>query len=1006
MRFTVSILPLLISLFVFSCRGDKEETLSDASQSLENFEIAKGFQIELFAAEPLIADPVAMEVDEHGNVYVVEMHGYPLDLEGSGKIKLLKDTDEDGLPDESIIFADSLILPTGIMRWKEGVIVTDPPQVYYFEDQDQDGQADIRETLLTGFALSNPQHNLNTPVYGLDNWIYLAHESFVTTKMFPDKLGDEGKDIVFPDKPEVRLPKNANGRNVRFHPDTYQLEALSGASQFGQTFDAWGHHVLTSNATHLFHEVIDARYLERNPHLLVAEATTYLPAYGQGVEVFPVTQNPEHQLLTDVGTITSACGVTWYLGDLFPEQYQQVTFVAEPVHNLVHADVIQEQGATFLANRLLEKSEFLASRDSWFRPVNFYTGPDGALYVIDYYRQIIEHPEWMSEEMLQSGQLYEGTDQGRIYRITPKGTPPPSFMHETLLGKADDETLVQTLTHDNIWWRRHAQRMLIDRKPQGIQNLLDTLAVAHQKPTARVHALWTLQGLGWLQEDILLQALQDETAGVRENAILLAELHLTDFPALASALPAMATDQDPKVRFQLLCTLGFLDTQEAGEARQKLLMQDLEDEWMQLAALSGAPGQENALFQASLQRATHDVKGMEKWLYQLSRVIGHAGDQATIREVMQAVRQTTVLADAHQAACLQGLAQGLSETSKRLPSLDQEKRQLTAYFSSNRTPELRQAALSLLNSIGFPEHQGTLTTLKDKAKQVITDQTADASWRSDAIYWLTALQPEALQPLLPALIQPQEPELVQQAAILALKNENMPVTLLLEKWQALTPDLRNDAVTVFFTEKERMLTLLEAVDEGTVDQASLGWRNMVELMNSHDDDIRSRSRALLAGNAGREEEVIKNYQSALTLAADPVHGKAVFEKVCASCHQIEGSIGKAFGPDLSTIRNRSPASIMEDILLPNKSIADGYEFWELQSQGGKTLYGIISAETANALTLKDAAGQETTVSRTDIAQLQASTLSAMPTGLDQQMSQQDMADLLAFLKKSHRLAMD
>jgi putative membrane-bound dehydrogenase-like protein len=217
--------------------------------ALTTIQVAEGFRVELVASEPLVADPVAMEIDEAGRMYVVEMHGYPLDKGGSGKIKLLTDTDGDGKPDKSTVFAEGLTLPNGIMRWKNGVIVTDAPDVLYLEDQNNDGRADVRKVLLTGFALSNPQHNLNTPVYGLDNWIYLAHEPAVTAQVYPNEFGDEGKAIIFPENAKApSLPVNAAGRNVRFRPDTYELEILSGASQFGQTFDTWGHHFLVSNA--------------------------------------------------------------------------------------------------------------------------------------------------------------------------------------------------------------------------------------------------------------------------------------------------------------------------------------------------------------------------------------------------------------------------------------------------------------------------------------------------------------------------------------------------------------------------------------------------------------------------------------------------------------------------------------------------------------------------------------------------------------------------------------
>src|SRR5690606_10961286 len=202
--------------------------------------------------------------------------------------------------------------PTGILRWKKGVMVTDPPNVLYFEDTDSDGKADIRDTILTGFALSNPQHNVNNPVLGIDNWIYIGHEPAVTTQLYQEEFGDRGGEVYYVGKAtSPRLPENARGRSVRMRPDRMGLETLASTTQFGQGFDLYGHHLLVSNANHIYHEVIAAPYLVRNPDLLISNATNSISDHGNAADVFPVTKNPEHQLLTDVGVFTSACGLTF-----------------------------------------------------------------------------------------------------------------------------------------------------------------------------------------------------------------------------------------------------------------------------------------------------------------------------------------------------------------------------------------------------------------------------------------------------------------------------------------------------------------------------------------------------------------------------------------------------------------------------------------------------------------------------------------------------------------------
>lgn len=991
MRLILFSLPLLL---MSACQPSSPQS-SGAHDALDGFEIMDGFRIEAFAAEPLVADPVAMEIDENGNIYVVEMHGYPLDVEGSGKVKLLKDTDADGLPDEATLFAENLILPTGIMRWKEGVVVTDAPDVWYLEDTDGDGKADIKEKILTGFARSNPQHNLNSPVYGLDNWIYLAHEGTVSTKFFHDMFGDEGSTIVFPDKPGVSLPRNADGRNVRFRPDTYELEAMSGESQFGITFDKWGRQVLNSNAHHLFHEVIAARYLQRNPHLAVPDATAYMPTYGQGVEVFPITQNPQHQLLTDVGTITSACGVTWYQGDLFPDEFEQVTFVAEPVHNLVHADVISEEGATFAANRLLENKEFLASEDSWFRPVNFYVGPDGAMYVIDYYRQIVEHPEWMSEEINESGQLYNGTDMGRIYRIVPEEAS-VSNPFDIQLGEADNAELVEKLAHPNLWWRRHAQRLLIDRKANEQAENLQQLVRKSPSAAGRLHALWTLEGLGLSDEAIIREALQDEEAGIRDNAIKIAELHLEAYPALKNSLYQLAEDEDPKVRFQLLCTLGEINEARAQEIAWQILQRDLGDEWVQYAALSTAAGQEDTW----LTRASTELNTPEAapFFSKLAGVIGRSGNLKAIDKLIAQASQKEEGAT-WQAAALSGLADGLAARSEALPRQEKYQQQLLALIRPDTDPAIRRASMDLLNSIGLPNRSMLSQTLAHAA-EALDNRNADPEWRTDAIQFLATAAPDEYSGQLTSVIHPQEAILVQKAAIRSLgkSREVEPCTFLLDQWTSLTPELRDEAINTFGSSEERMLLLLDAVEKSQVDPSTIGWRRSVRLMNNDYESVRNKARQLLASTEPNEAEVVKAYRPALSLQGNALGGQTVFEQACARCHTYAGNHGTPIGPDLSTVRNRSKQAIMEDILMPNKSIADGYELWEIQLNNNRTLAGIISAESVSALTLTDLSGKQSSIQRSDIQSLEASEYSAMPSGLENQIDHQQMADLLEFLK--------
>jgi len=982
--------PLLVILILLllSCSGNKQDSIQAVSSP---FHIADGFEISLFASEPLISDPVAMEVDEYGNMYVVEMHGYPLDKSGSGIIKLLKDTDGDGLPDSSIVFADSLRLPNGIMRWKQGMIVTDVPDVLYLEDLDGDGRADKKEVLITGLALSNPQHNGNTPIYGPDNWIYIAHESSVTPIVYKDEFGDQGSEVRFGNRDKgPRLPANANGRNIRFRPDQSLLEMCSGESQYGHTFDTRGHHFLTSNADHVFHEAIAARYIERNPLLQVAEATVNIPDHGDAAKVFPVTRNPEHQLLTDVGVITSSSGITWYNGGLFPDSFNNVTFIAESVHNLVHADRIKDSGSSFTASRVYHGSEFLASEDPWFRPVQFYIGPDGALYVIDYYRQYIEHPEWMSEEVAKSGALYNGSDKGRIYRIVPKGSAPPEWLGSTELGSETVLKLVSELESRNGWWRRNAQRLLVDRRDPAALPLLKRIVTDAKDPNAVIHALWTLEGMQQTDSLLLLRSMKHTHPWVREVAVKIADDHL-DNQSVVTQILSMHGEKDAKVSYQLLCTAGSLGPR-ATQLRSSLLEQHISDHWFQLAALSAAGGTEWSLLELQVKR---NEPASASFVGNCAALVALGEDPREIN-AMAALIVDGKLSPVIRSSILEGL--------------------LNANRVRRLSPSSQKTLSAALRNILIP---GTDSLLRDHAVKVYLITNAGGNTLPENIhrdvlnekmplaYRRSCLQLMVLTPttgnkhILKTFISPDKPLPLQEEAARSWMKIDRPGASneLLSVWQSLMPSVRSVVLAESMRNPASMQNVLNAVDSKKLPVSSLPWPMQVSLMNNRDPEIRKRARELLTARTPDRDVALKRFADALRLKGDPGKGDAIFRTSCSPCHQMNGTIGAAFGPDLASIRNRDPRFILEDIIQPQRSIADGFEWWEVTLQSGQKSEGLISTETSSSITLKDPAGNQTVIQRSNIKTITATDRSAMPPGLEQTMSVQQMADLLAFLKK-------
>src|SRR5262245_29638595 len=464
-----------------------------------------GFRAELVACEPEVVDPVAMAFDERGRIFVAEMRGYPNGGRGtgtitSGRIKCLTDTDGDGYYETSTLYAEGLRFPTGVMPYKGGLLVANAPDLLYLEDTDDDGRADKRRVLYTGFGVENIQQLLNSLQWGLDNWVHGC-------------AGSNGGTVTCPEKPDFPALTLRN-RHVRFHPDIPgSLEPTSGGGQYGLSPDAFGHWFTATNSQHLRHVVLPDHYLRRNPYLSVSAVTLDVPDHGAACQVFRLSpfeawrvERTSRRLLdpryanwpasekVPGGFVTSGCSPVVYTADLFPEPFRGNTFVCDPANNLIHRDRLEQNGGTFVAKRVDDGCEFLASSDNWFRPVHLSIGPDGALYVLDFYREAIETPLSLPDDIKAKMNL-ESRGRGRIRRIVPDRLAATRGKTQFDLRKAQPVDLVAKLVSPNSWWRFAAQRLLVERQDRSIVPAVEALARAAAEAEGRVHALRTLDGL-------------------------------------------------------------------------------------------------------------------------------------------------------------------------------------------------------------------------------------------------------------------------------------------------------------------------------------------------------------------------------------------------------------------------------------------------------------------------------------------------------------------------------
>ena len=546
------------------------------------------FEVDLVVSEPLIEDPVAIDWDLEGRLWVAEMHDYPAGLKGQyqpgGRVRLLQDTDGDGRFDQSSLFAENLPFPTGISVWNAGVLVCAAPDIIYLEDRNGDGKQDLKKTLFTGFATHNYQARVNSLQLGLDNWIYGAIGLFGGV-IHSSQLG-------------VRI--EIKGRDFRMRPGTGDLEPVTGLTQQGRARDDWGNWFGCDNGTLATHYPLPDHYLRRNPHIAPPPPEVYVPDYPNANQLYPISRPLERfNDPTHLNRVTSACGLGVYRDDWLGPDYANNVFVCEPVHNLVRRLQLKTKGSTFSgkAPEAENQFEFLASDDNWFRPVQVRTGPDGALWIIDMYRFIIEHPIWIQPDRLAQLDVRAGASLGRIYRLRPAFQEPRPI---PTIDRTHFRQLLSNLASANGTLRDLAHQELVALADPDSVEPLRKMVRASPRPTTRLHGLCILDGLNAMTPDILLHALDDEHPALRRHAVRLCESYLNTTPELANKLVSLIDDPSPQVRLQLACSLGECSAPEAGKALAALLLGESVDAQLQGAVFSSALLHLNTLFEEIL----------------------------------------------------------------------------------------------------------------------------------------------------------------------------------------------------------------------------------------------------------------------------------------------------------------------------------------------------------------------------------------------------------------------
>ncbi len=974
--------------------GDEPLSVNDA---LHTFTLPEGYEIELVAAEPLVTDPVNFAVDAQGRLWVVEMGDYPRGApdargwsppalpghkawdsgEPGGRIKVLTDTDGDGRYDAATIFLDGLRFPTGVFPWREGVLISCAPDILLARDDDGDGRADHRTVLFTGFVEDNPQHRINGFEYGLDGWLYLASGA------------SNGRVTSVPTGETV----DVSGRDLRIHPDTGRIEPVSGRSQYGRCRDDFGNWFGNTNSEPLFQFVMEDRQLRRNPFVPAPSPRVFLTDPPRAPPVFPTSRTVDRfNDLFAANRFTSACSPCVFRDRTFAAAHDPAAdacsvLVCEPVHNLVSRLEVRRTGLVFSAARVPseQQSEFLSSTDPWFRPVRLMTGPDGCLWVCDMYRHVIEHPQWIPEAWQARLNLSAGYDRGRIYRVRPRQTPPRPIDN---LAAMTDAELVAQLADSNGWRRDTAQRLLLERADRTDASLIKavrSLAEMHPSPAVRTQALWTLVGL--VPEARSDEALRDRFLASHDPELVIQGLRV--FGSAGSARGAavlvdLAAHPVPRVRFETVLAVGDSDDPQTQlRVLKTAALHDVADPWMRAALLSSASQVAVPLLRdvlANLPPAPQRealVEGL------IATALGPRPGQG-VADVL------TILAPAAEGSHGQASEIAPWQWTALASCLDVLARQKQTLATLEASPEPQlQAALQ------------RIAPLLDAARMRATDAESPLPVRVAAVRLLGRRGTEAPadRERLVGLLKPQEPPEVQLAAIerLADLRESEP---LLRHLGRLGPQRQAAIESALLQHRELTQQLLRAVRAGEVPSSALSAATRSALLNHRDGSVRAQAAELL-GSLERPSQanVSQRVERVAALGGDLQRGQQVFEKRCSACHRLQG-IGTDVGPQLGALTNKSAEYLLTAILDVNRSVEPRYRSCTVLLVDGRLQTGLVVEETATSLTLATADGRQHPILRRDIEELVLSGLSFMPEGLERDLSDQDLADVVTFVQQA------
>lgn len=946
-------------------------------QTLRSIELDGPYEAQLVAAEPLVRDPVEMCWDARGACYVADMLDYPLggpDGKPLSRVQRLFDENGDGVYDRAVTFADQLDHVQGLLPHRDGLVITTRTQILFLRDKDGDGVADERVPLIAGFNPSFSQLQVSSPRRGLDGEIYF-NNGLDSKEIYPVAEG-EGKMNVARD-------------NFRWNPRTGKIHPSSGFGQYGGGFDDWGRHFFSANRSPVMFAVM--------PREAAAGGRTQywenIVPSGAASRVYPIqithTTSDAHS-----GTNTSACGLAVYRGDLMPELRGEI-FVCDPTGQLVSRfHQPKPNGASLVSDRVGNLTEFFRSRDEWCRPVNLTTGPDGALYVCDIYRQYIDHARFFPDEFVKTHDMRSGEGQGRIWRIVPKGTT-PGALRAIGVAPAGTRELVAWLGHENAWQRETAQRLLLEQADQldAAKRVLDELrlfAAEDLSPLAKLHYLWTFAGVqGAAPDEVKAAHAGDDWLSVlkgkwgaelAENVILLASRFPGGFQGERASFIKQACKQgNTRARMLWLAT-----AESAADGIDGCLERpaDLEDPWFQSAMIGRFKGHTGEIA-AKLAGGdfSRESSAPKITLFRSLAAAAAAGNSAPdFRRLVGALEREPGKLLWWKPAILQGLAEGLPKSDGSVAG-----KSLVDLTKGSRE--------------GMEPAQREIPGLLGQLDQVVFDPGAPLELRLASLPLIGQRPPEEGGALLVKLLGSDQPPAVSTLAFATLRQFGAVkiAPLLYGVLASSGPAIRKEIVSTLAGDPRTRVDLLQKMERGEVPKSLLDAEARWSILQAKDEPVKTLAGKLFQRPSEDRAKVVAEYLPSTRAKGDAMKGQEIFTNVCGACHSFKGH-GIAVGPDISDVRAREKDALLNDILDPNRMIEARWSANKVVLKDGRTLLGLMDSEGEKEITLRMPGGLKESIRRDQIQTFEALETSLMPVGLEGGITTSQMADLLAFLR--------